>query len=76
MQLDYNQICNENSEVDLGKVYLYTEGNLEFKVNVLEFQFQPRWDFFEIASTGCSSEQSNEAGRDTTSICFPVSMGT
>lgn len=36
MQINHNQICTWNSEVETGKIYLYTEGNLECKVKVLQ----------------------------------------
>lgn len=36
MRINHNQICTWNSEVKAGNVYLYTEGNLECKVKVLQ----------------------------------------
>ncbi len=36
MRLEHNQICTCNSEVEAGKIYLYTEGNLECKVKVVQ----------------------------------------
>lgn len=36
MQLEHNRICTWNSEVETGKIYLYTEGNLECKVKVVQ----------------------------------------
>jgi hypothetical protein len=34
--LDYHRICTWNSEVETGKVYLFTEGKLECKVKVVQ----------------------------------------
>lgn len=36
MRLNHNRICTWNSEVEVGNTYLFTEGNLECKVRVVE----------------------------------------
>lgn len=40
MRLEHTQICTWNSEVEVGKTYLYTEGNLECKVKVVQTKEQ------------------------------------
>lgn len=40
MRLEHNRICTWNSEVEAGKIYLYTEGNLECQVRVVQTRQQ------------------------------------
>lgn len=48
MRLDHNQICTWNSEVEAGKMYLFTEGNLECKVKVVKTNHQKEGIYLKL----------------------------